>query len=314
MRDADEAIDDLLARAEEAHLTGAPVVACALAQEAVARLEEAEHWARIPEAAGLLAHSCALTGEIHRAEGAYLTAGLRQRALAEGDQHLHGRPGSRWGWYLRKTYRWSDAREVLERSEVLCHDEGRPADAALAALELAALELDRKNPRGALARVEQALPLLSDAGYVADAVRARLLTAEVLVVQGRLSAAEQLLEVVLDDCQTHGLLTTRIEALVIRSRLTLAAGGTTHDAAAEALSAWGLALDRRLVWLQIDALWALAAADDLGRVRAGEDPLPADAMPRPGSFADQAARLRQRLDNQWFDLHPVRTVEERLGR
>jgi hypothetical protein len=306
--------DDLLARAEEAHLTGDPVTARSMAQEAVDLVTGAGDWARVPRAAGLLGHTCALVGEIDQAERAYRAAGECQLGLAGGEVHLHGRPAARWGWYLRRTYRWADATEVLERSAVFCGNAGRPADAALAQVELAALELDKKLPGATLLRVRRVLPSLDEAGYVADAVQARLLVAEALLVRGRLDEAGQELGAVFDDCQAHGLLTTRIAALVMRSRLALQVDDDTHRAASDAQSALAQARERCLAWLQIDALWALAAADELQRTRCGEDPSPPGSMPRPGSFADQAARLNQRLDNQWFDLHPLRTVEQRTGR
>lgn len=253
-------------------------------------------------------------GEIDQAEWAYRAAAECQRGLAEADVHLHGRPGARWGWYLRTTYRWDDARELLERSVAFCTDDGRPADATLAQVELAALELDKKLPGATLLRLRRALPVLDDAGYVADVVRARLLVAEALLARGRPDEVGPELDAVLDGCQANGLLTTRIEALVIRSTLILHTEGTSHHAAQEAQAALAAARERRLVWLEIDALRALAAADDLGRELSGEDPPSPGAMPRPGSFADQAARLHQRLNNQWFDLHPLRTVEQRVGR
>lgn len=91
-------------------------------------------------------------------------------------------------------------------------------------------------------------------------------------------------------------------------------GGTSTEAAADARAALDLARDRGLVWLEVVALWAMAATEDVGRGLFDDDPPPPGLPPRAGSFADQAGRLRQRLNNQWFDLHPLRTVEQRVGR
>ena len=102
-----DAVDDLIERAEDYLLAGDALVAKALAEEAFALVTEATLWHRVPETAGLLGHTCALVGEIQRAEASYYAAGECQRGLAEADVHLYGRPGARWGWYLRTTYRLS---------------------------------------------------------------------------------------------------------------------------------------------------------------------------------------------------------------
>lgn len=309
-----DTVADLLDRADDAQVRGDAVVACDLAQEAYDLVVAAQAWSLVPPAAGLLGHVSALTGQIDRAERAYLAAAECQRGLVHQDVHLHGRAGARWGWYLRRTYRWDDAREVLERNVAYSTATDRPADVALAGLELAALELDKKLAGAALLRLAKVVPELDAAGEVADATRARLLEARALHARGRLDDATARLDDVLAACDAYGLVTTRLEALVARCHLRLTIDGTSRPADDHAQAALAGARERSLVWVQIDALWALAAADDLSRTLRGEDPDPPGSMPRPGSFADQAARLRQSLGNQWFDLHPLRTVERRVGR
>ncbi|MBI4944021.1 MAG: hypothetical protein HY830_25045 [Actinobacteria bacterium] len=310
----DAAVDDLVARAEEALPAGEAVIAKSLAEEALELVVEAQAWPRVAETAGLLGHASALVGEVQRAETAYLMAAECRRGLAGTDVHLDGRPGARWGWYLRTTSRWDDAREVLERSAAGCTERGDTVDAALAQVELAALELAKRLAGATLLRLDRALPVLDTEGQLPDAVRARLLRAEALLARGRHDEAGETVEAVLDACGTHGLLALRGDALVVRSRLILETGGTSTEAAVDARAALDLARDRGLVWLEVAALWAMAATEDVGRGLFDEDPPPAGLPPRAGSFADQAGRLRQRLDNQWFDLHPLRTVEQRVGR
>jgi hypothetical protein len=141
-----------------------------------------------------------------------------------------------------------------------------------------------------------------------------VLHARVLLARGSHDEARNTLEGVLSTCLTHGLVAVRGAALVVRSGWILATGGTSTEAADDARAALTLARDRGLVWLEVDALWAMAETEYVGRSLFDDEPPPDGLPPRAGSFADQAGRLRQRLNNQWFDLHPLRTVEQRVGR
>ena len=49
----------------------------------------------------------------------------------------------------------------------------------------------------------------------------------------------------------------------------------------------------------------------MSREHAGETPRPQGIPASEASFFGQAARLRSSLENQVFDLHPLRTVEKR---
>lgn len=302
---------DLLSRAEDHRLMGDAVLACDLASQALQSIITRGEHARIPAAAALLGHAQGLVGQVAEAERSFLTAGEFARGLARADVHLTGRPAARWGWFLRTTYRWQDADELLKRSSARCTEAGDQVGAALAQVEIAALELDKKLAGATVLHVNRVLDVLDGEGLVADAAQARLLLCRALSARGRHDEAGATLEGVFDVCHDQGLLLTRIEALTARSARRLTVQDDTRAAEDDARAALELAEPRQLAWHRITALFALAAVDDVSREHAGETPRPQGIPASEASFFGQAARLRSSLENQVFDLHPLRTVEKR---